>query len=460
MPYPPPHGPGQGGPYPQGNGQGAPYPQGGGHPQGPGQGGPHPHGSGQGGPYPPGNGRPRQGPPPHPGPGHRPPHGPAQGPYGPWQRPPQRRKSNAGAIVGAVFGSLAAIFVLLVIGSAVFKGASDTDTTSPIAIPTYTPPTFEPRDDDTDESAEPTDRPSDQPSSSDQPSDRPSDQPSDQPSSDRPSSSEQPSSEPPTSEQPTSEQPTSEQPATVKLNTSLQANTLYFAGGLPRTTCRAGSASLFSHSQLKALILKTGKCMDAAWAPILRKKGIDWSPPNYAIAAKRGRGACGDYPSPGSMVPYYCPRNNTIYASTSALARGNGNSIGYGEMVAWHGATISMMAHEYGHHIQQITGILDSHWQKHVQTSSQSGRLALSRKLELQATCFGGMFMRAVADTYPVSGHQRDILFWFYSKVGDHPGYPRDHGTPANNNVWFRQGWLKNKAYQCNTWLAPASTTS
>ncbi|MBE1558926.1 neutral zinc metallopeptidase [Nonomuraea africana] len=331
-----------------------------------------------------------------------------------------------------MFGSVAAIFVLLVIGAAVFKSTSRTDTTSPVAIPTFTPPTFEPDPDRSEEPVEPTGSPTEQTS------ERPTREPSTRPS----------------------QKQTVKPPAKVTLNTSLQANTLYHAGRLPSTTCRAGNVSLFSHSQLKALILKTGRCMDAAWAPVLRKQGIDWSPPNYAIAAKRGRGACGDYPSPGSMVPYYCPRNNTIYASTSALARGNGNSIGYGEIVAWHGATISMMAHEYGHHLQQITGILDSHWRKHMDSSSESGRLALSRRLELQATCFGGMFMRAVASSYPISSRQRDTLFWFYSRVGDHPGNPRDHGSLTNNHRWFRQGWERNMAYQCNTWLASSSSTS
>ena len=98
----------------------------------------------------------------------------------------------------------------------------------------------------------------------------------------------------------------------------------------PGWPARRATLSIFSHSQLKALILKTGRCMDRAWGPIMQRQGIRFTPPSYSIVATRGRGACGDYPSPGSMVPYYCPRNNTIYASTSAMARGNGNARGYG----------------------------------------------------------------------------------------------------------------------------------
>ncbi len=324
-----------------------------------------------------------------------------------------------------MFGVVAALGVLLVLGAWLLgRGESGTETTTPIAIPTYSPTYTPPTPDSGREPIQPTRVPT--------------------------------PIRTPTRDDDDSVTP----PAQVKLDTSLRTNTLYRAGALPRTQCRAGNVSIFSHSRLKALILKTGACMNNAWRPILERQGIDWSPPGYAIAAKRGRGACGDYPSPGSIVPYYCPRNNTIYASTSAMARGNGQALGYGRIVAWNGAIISMMAHEYGHHVQNITGVMDSWWSKTLDSTSRSGKLALSRRLELQATCFGGMFMKAVASSYPISPANRGKLFWFYSRVGDWPGYPRDHGSPANNHAWFRQGWDRNQAYQCNTWMASSSSTS
>ncbi|MET8989246.1 neutral zinc metallopeptidase [Nonomuraea wenchangensis] len=340
-----------------------------------------------------------------------------------WQPPPPRRKSGMGVIgvLGAVFGSLAALFVLIVVGAALLKSSSRSETTTPIAVPTYEP---------TPERSRAT-RP---------PTRRPTEQPTRQPTR--------------------TPEETVTPPAQVQVNTSLKNNSLYRAGTLPRISCRAGNASIFSHSQLKALILKTGKCMDRAWGPVLQKQGFDFRPPGYAIASGRGRGACGDYPSAGSMVPYYCPRNSTIYASTSAMARGNGNARGYGQIISWHGGIISMMAHEYGHHVQNVTGLMNSWWDSTLATSSRSTKLGLSRRLELQATCLGGMWMRSVAASYPVTTSLRSRLYWFYGQVGDYPGYPRDHGTPANNNRWFRQGWEKNKAYQCNTWMAPSSTVS
>ncbi|MCW2879862.1 MAG: peptidase [Sphaerisporangium sp.] len=321
---------------------------------------------------------------------------------------------------------IAAIFVLLVIGSVALKTARHPDSTSPLAIPTYTAPTYDPYT--------PT------------------------PYHSSPDDGTQATRKPDTTV--TRPRDTSTQTSRLALNTTLTGNTVYRAGALSRTSCHASATNIFSDAQLKALILKTGQCMNRTWAPALRRVGIGFAPPHYAITARGGRGACGDFPQRGSIVPYYCPRNTTIYASTTALARGRGGQRGYGALSSWHGAIIGMMAHEYGHHVQQLSGLANSWWGKTLAAGSTSGRLALSRKYELQANCFSGMWMRSVAATYPIPPARRDNLYFFFSNVGDWPGYPRDHGTPANSGRWFRQGYERTKAYQCNTWLAPASTTS
>jgi predicted metalloprotease len=240
----------------------------------------------------------------------------------------------------------------------------------------------------------------------------------------------------------------------------LTRNSVYRIPGLPRLACRAKATSIYNDAQLKALILKTGQCMGRTWAPVLTKAGIPFAPPGLAVTARGGRGACGDFPHRGSVVPYYCPRNSTIYASTSAMARGRGNQLGYGGLSSWHGAIIGMMSHEYGHHVQHLSGLADSWWARTLSARSTSGRLALSRRFELQANCFGGLWMRSVAASYPIPAARRDTLYHFFSNVGDWPGRPRDHGSPANSGRWFRQGYERTRVAQCNTWLAPAATTS
>ncbi|WP_248959165.1 neutral zinc metallopeptidase [Sphaerisporangium perillae] len=339
----------------------------------------------------------------------------------PHWRPP-RRKSSAGGVIGGLFGVIAAVFVLLVIGSALFKSTRHPDPTSPVAIPTFVAPTFKPY------------TPKPFPTSS--------------------------SKATPTRDTSDSTSETSTAKSLPKLNTSLTGNTVYRVGTLPRTNCRAAPTNVFNNAQLRSLILKTGQCMNRTWSAALGRVGIAFAPPHYAITARGGRGACGDFPQRGSIVPYYCPRNSTIYASTSAMAQGRGNQRGYGSLSSWHGAFTGMMAHEYGHHVQQLSGLANSWWTKTLSSRTQSGRLALSRRYELQANCFSGMWMRSVAAGYPIPATRRNNLYYFFSNVGDWPGYPRDHGSPPNSGRWFRQGYERTKAFQCNTWLASASSTS
>ncbi|MET8155593.1 neutral zinc metallopeptidase [Sphaerisporangium sp. NPDC005289] len=323
---------------------------------------------------------------------------------------------------------IAAVFVLLVIGSAALKSARHAEPPSPVAIPTFAVPTFSPY------------TPKPFPTSTSAPTSNP-----------RPTRSSSDSS---------TSSDTGTTTSRPRLNTTLTGNTLYRAGSLPRTACRATATNVFNDAQLKSLILKTGQCMSRTWSAALGRVGIDFAPPHYAITARGGRGACGDFPQRGSIVPYYCPRNTTIYASTSAMSRGRGNQRGYGSLSSWHGAIIGMMAHEYGHHVQQLSGLANSWWSKTLSSRTLSGRLALSRRYELQANCFSGMWMRSVATSYPIPPVRRNNLFYFFSNVGDWPGYPRDHGSPPNSGRWFRQGYERTKAYQCNTWLASSSSTS
>ncbi len=421
----------------------------------------HPPQGGTPAPPPPPHGMPPYGTPPAPGypppPGAQPPPGMGHpgappGRYGPPQprgpmppggplryaQPPRRRKGGAGVAIVGILGCLALIFIVVVVLGALLRGSRSPHSVSPISLPTFTPPAFTPppfthgTGDDRDE----TDR-------------TPASQQSTQPAT----------REPTTRETTTRPSPDRSNAARV-VNRSLKNNTMYKMGRLPSVTCRAGSVSIYSHRQLKALILKTGKCLTQEWRKGLEPLGFRVTAPSYAIVSGRGRGACGDFPQRGSIVPYYCPRTTTIYASTSAMAKGSGNAIGYGQLTSWHGGIISMMAHEYGHHVQYLTGLSDSWWRRTLASGSQSAKLGLSRRFELQATCFGAMFMRSVASTYPVTSSGRAILYNFYAHVGDWPGYPRDHGSPANNNRWFHRGFDNNAARRCNTWEAASSAVS
>ncbi|HEY3686326.1 MAG TPA: neutral zinc metallopeptidase [Streptosporangiaceae bacterium] len=345
------------------------------------------------------------------------------GGYGPppqW-RPPPRRKSSALAWVLGGLGVLALFgvgFVLLIVmlaGSSshnpsIAESSTPEDTYSDTYSPTYA-----------------TDTPTDSYTTPEE-----SYSPTDTYSSDSPSSTPSP---------------------THTTNTSRTKNAVYRAGALPTTSCRTGAESLSSSSAIRTHLHHLFGCLDKAWAPELKREGIQHESPDSVLTAGSGRGPCGAYPTPGTGVPYYCSQNNTIYASTTAVTREYGRTPGFSSM-----ALDSLFAHEYGHHIQNLTGIMSSYSDAY-STASETTKLGLSRRLELQATCFAGMFMRSVHGSYPVSPSQQNTLILFNGNIGDWRG-PRTHGTPKHNGMWYKQGYDRRKAYQCNTWTIGGSYTS
>lgn len=236
-------------------------------------------------------------------------------------------------------------------------------------------------------------------------------------------------------------------------NTGRTRNAVYRAGALPATRCPTRPENLHSPVAIRTHLHHLFTCLDRAWAPELSRAGVAHSAPHSVLTAGSGHGACGDYPTPGSGVPYYCPTNNTIYASTTAVTQEYGRTPGYGSM-----ALDSLFAHEYGHHVQNLTGIMDS-YSTAAGSENDAKRLGLSRRLELQATCFAGMFMHATQRSYTISSAQENELVLFNSNVGDWGG-PRNHGTPAHNGMWYKLGWERRQAAGCNTWVVSGSQTS
>lgn len=361
------------------------------------------------GPYGPGGpqggwgGRP-PGPPPYPpGPGRHT-FGGGYGPPPQW-RPPRRKNHSALVWVLAGLGVFAFVGIGVILVSAV-TGHSD-DTGAPVAQSSYTP-------------------------GASSPAYSPSGAPSDTHSAGSPNATPSPGR---------------------TANTGRAKNSVYQAGALPATRCPTHPENLHSSVAIRTHLHHLFACLDKAWAPELNREGIALSSPHSVLTAGSGHGACGDYPTPGSGVPYYCPTNNTIYASTTAVTQEYGHTPGYGAM-----ALDSLFAHEYGHHVQNLTGIMDS-YSTAAGSENPAKQLALSRRLELQATCFAGMFMNSARHSYPISSSQENELVLFNSNVGDWGG-PRNHGTPAHNGMWYDLGWQRRQAAGCNTWTVSASQTS
>jgi predicted metalloprotease len=120
-----------------------------------------------------------------------------------------------------------------------------------------------------------------------------------------------------------------------------------------------------------------------------------------------------------------------------------------------------VIAHEYGHHVQQEAGIL-TYGHQIMNTQDVAASAAASRRIELQAQCLAGAFLGAERATLPMTDEQyRAMISDVYSRGDDDkPPDGRDHGSARHYAGWVIIGFTKRVLSACNTWTAAPSEVS
>ncbi|TDV37580.1 neutral zinc metallopeptidase [Actinophytocola oryzae] len=229
---------------------------------------------------------------------------------------------------------------------------------------------------------------------------------------------------------------------------ALEDNPL-FAGdiGTPAVTCDlarwettpAGAAAFFQSAI---------PCLDAAWAPVLQAQGLPFFSPNIAFPeGTQWDSACGSS-NTGVAAAFYCSYDSTIYMPFAGL-----QSEMYG---ARPGVYLALLAHEYGHHVQALSGVMETYWDARYDAGADTDAgLELSRRSELQAQCFSGMFLASVYGRGSVDDNLLTEARTSQDRGDHNPDLPRDHGTDDHAIGWWEQGAQQNRTYQCNTWMSP-----
>jgi predicted metalloprotease len=201
------------------------------------------------------------------------------------------------------------------------------------------------------------------------------------------------------------------------------------------------------NSDLAPYLRTVVKCLVTAFAKPLASQGFTLTTPKIKTYGKRISTPCGKYGQ--DVAPaYYCSATQTIYWPQTSddgreaytIAR-----LGY----------VGLVAHEFGHHLQATTGMLNEYSQKYYGTKKKSTRYQLSRRLELQAQCFEGVFLAVVAKSIKLSARDRAQIRAWHSYTGDEdPPSDRlpDHGTSSAQLRWLNRGIDSADFGRCNTW--------
>jgi uncharacterized protein len=236
-------------------------------------------------------------------------------------------------------------------------------------------------------------------------------------------------------------------------NTSLAKNSIYAIDlGDAQVSCAVRVRSPqppLKDAQLAAYGKKLVECLVKTFAKPLAAQGIELSTPNVKTYRRTIETPCGKFGQ--SVAPaYYCSTTKTIYWPM----RGDNSNEAYTFARLGY---VGLVAHEFGHHMQAASGMLREYSQRSHAAESRSERYLLSRRLELQAQCFEGIFLAVTATSIGLSSDDRYQLSVWHSYTGDEdPPESRqpDHGSSAAQIRWLNRGLDSADFGRCNTWTA------
>ena len=237
-------------------------------------------------------------------------------------------------------------------------------------------------------------------------------------------------------------------------------------GGLPQgesadngqlaQACQTGASA---NRQLDCEVVAVDNSLNGYWSDAYARSGQTFSRPRVNFFNGGVNTACGNATS--DVGPFYCPADSEIYIDLSFFqelqtrfgAQGGSFSRAY------------VIAHEYGHHIQNLLGT-----NRRVQ-SGDTGPTSGSVRLELQADCYAGVWANHATSTPTSDGQplitavdQQDVTAALdtASRIGDdfiqsNLGGGRvdqsqfTHGTSAQREKWWTTGYQGGDPARCDT---------
>jgi len=200
-------------------------------------------------------------------------------------------------------------------------------------------------------------------------------------------------------------------------------------------------------------IVGTVNSLDEYWSEAFAASGTQYATPGTVLFSEGVNTECGAATS--AVGPFYCPLDQTIYIDlgffdqleTQFGAEGGPFAEEY------------VMAHEYGHHVQNLLGLLD----KGRDAGAEGGAV----RTELQADCFAGVWGANAVDTgflQPITPEQVGQALNAASVIGDDRIQEQTqgqvnpetwtHGSAEQRQQWFQTGLDSGSADACDTFNA------
>ncbi|MGB8898272.1 MAG: neutral zinc metallopeptidase [Methylocella sp.] len=195
---------------------------------------------------------------------------------------------------------------------------------------------------------------------------------------------------------------------------------------------------------------------ETVWSEVLpREKGVPYTEPTLVLYSGRTASGCGGAQS--AMGPFYCPRDRKVYLDTAFFQDMKRRLGGGGDF-----AYTYVIAHEIGHHVQNLLGILPKVQAAQLAAASKGEANNLSVRVELMADCLAGVWAANAERKYQfLEAGDLETAVATAQAIGDDrlqqsaQGFAVPdsftHGTAAQRVQWLNAGLKSGEVDSCNT---------
>ena len=222
------------------------------------------------------------------------------------------------------------------------------------------------------------------------------------------------------------------------------------AGSQPQTRSGTTASEICTVDAMSKQSCDTLSSLNKTWEPIFKQSNVAFQRPKLVFYSQAGSSGCGAAQS--AMGPFYCPEDQGIYLDTGFYQQMDQELGARGQF-----ARDYVIAHEYGHHIQKLTGISDQ--VRSLQGQSPARANQLSVRLELQADCYAGVWAAKNKDRLEAgdmesglnAAHQigDDALMRAAGRRPVEASFT--HGSSAQRMDWLRKGMESGNEDACDT---------
>ncbi|MDO6964175.1 KPN_02809 family neutral zinc metallopeptidase [Rhizobium alvei] len=208
-----------------------------------------------------------------------------------------------------------------------------------------------------------------------------------------------------------------------------------------------------ANDEMKAFVATMLAETEETWSGIFSAAGKSYREPKLVMFSGSTSSPCGT--ASAATGPFYCPTDEKVYLDTDF----------FNEMATRFGASgdfaeAYVIAHEVGHHVQNLIGVLPK-FNRARQSMSESEANAMSVRVELQADCFAGIWGKFTDQKGMLERGDLDEALNAAAQIGDDALQKRSqgyvvpdsftHGTSAQRAKWFKRGYESGKMTACDT---------